>query len=71
MPFPLPQADIFVKFPWVLSGMVNTWNLAMHYTLYHSKFFWRLKEINLEQATQHERIDEHGHLMLKFKFCQT
>ena len=64
MPHPLPQAEIFVKFPWVLSGMVNTWNLLMHYTLYHSKIFWWLQEISLAQATQYESTDEHGHLML-------
>ena len=71
MPYPLPQTEIFVKCPWVFSGMVNIWNLLVHYILYHSKFFWRLQEINLAQASQYESIDEHGQLMLKFKFCQT
>ena len=71
MPYPLQQAEIFVKCPGVFSGMVNIWNLLMHYILHHSKFFWQLQEIDLAQASQYESTDEHGHLMLKFKFCQT
>ena len=33
--------------------------------------FWRLQEINLAQASQYESIDKHGHLMVRFQFCQT
>ena len=34
-------------------------------------FFWWLQEINLVQASQYESNDEHDHLMMKFKLCQT
>ena len=49
----------------------------MHYISFQVVFFLggrgggggRVQEINLAQASQYNAVDEHDHLVVKFKFC--